>query len=112
MEFVQVLVRTNLAPSVPYVDRSRAADGVIRLLRGETAIISKRASAFYGERLRSLVRGASSLLRGVIAGYSFLCSGRIPYHIGDGTTFTGFSSPFIRQIDDPFAVSGNSNDRP
>ena len=82
ISFVQVRVRPNMVLSVPYVDRSRAADGVIRLLRG------------------------------AIAGYSFLCSGRIPYHIGDGTTFTGFSSPFIRQIDDPFAVSGNSNDRP
>ena len=31
----------------------------------------------------------------------------IPYHIGYGTIFTGFLSPFIRHIDDPFAVSGN-----
>ena len=33
------------------------------------------------ERLDGVIR----LLRGEIAGYSFLCSGRIPYHIGDGT---------------------------
>ena len=39
VEFVQVRLRTNFAPSVPYVDRSRAADGVIRLLRGEIASI-------------------------------------------------------------------------
>ena len=78
--------------SVPYVDRSRAAAG---------------ASAFYGERLRSLVRGASSLLRGAIAGYRFICNGSKPYHIGNGTIFTGFLS-VIRCIGDTIAVSANS----
>ena len=78
--------------SVPYVDRSRAADGVIRLLRGETAIICKRAS---------------SLLRGAIAGYRFLCNGSKPYHIGNGTIFTVFLS-VIRCLGDTIAVSANS----
>ena len=44
------------------------------------------------ERLTRVIR----LLRGETAGYSFLYSGRIQYilyHIGDGTTFTGFPSP-------------------
>ena len=51
VEFVQVRVRPNMVLSVPYVDRSRAADGVIRLLRGETAGYS------LGERgRRSLLR--------------------------------------------------------
>ena len=51
MEFVQVHVRTNLAPSVPYVDRSRAADGVIRLLRGAIAFFReayKEAAGGFG----------------------------------------------------------------
>ena len=63
---------------------------------------------------RSFASGCGSirLLRGESAGYSLLYSGSKPYHIGYGTTFTGFLSPFIRHIDDPFAVSGNSNDRP
>ena len=39
---MQVRVRLNMVPSVPYVDRSRAAAG---------------ASAFYGERLRDIVFG-------------------------------------------------------
>ena len=43
VEFVQVRVRPNMVLSVPYVDRSRAADGVIRLLRGAIAVISKRS---------------------------------------------------------------------
>ena len=77
MEFVQVDLRTNLDSSLALGDRSRAADGVIRLLRGENA------------------------------GYSLLYSCGKLYHIGDGTTFTGFPAPFIRHIDDPFAVSGN-----
>ena len=36
---MQVHVRTNIAPSKALEDRSRAADGVIRLLRGATAFI-------------------------------------------------------------------------
>ena len=39
MEFVQVRLRTNLDWSVPYVDRSRAAHVVIRLLRGGSAVV-------------------------------------------------------------------------
>ena len=37
MEFVQVDLRTNLDSSLALGDRSRAADVVIRLLRGEIA---------------------------------------------------------------------------
>ena len=36
---MQVHVRTNIAPSKALEDRSRAADGVIRLLRREIASI-------------------------------------------------------------------------
>ena len=81
---MQVRVRTNFAPSVPYVDRSRAAAG---------------ASAVYGERLRDIVSYA-------VVGYR-----TILYHIGDGT-IRSVSLTVIRHIDVPFAVSGNSNDRP
>ena len=42
ISFVQVRVLPNMVPSVPYVDRSRAAAG---------------ASAFYGERVRDIVSG-------------------------------------------------------
>ena len=60
---MQVRVRPNVVPSVPYVDRSRAAAG---------------ASAFYGERVRDIVS---------------LCSGSKPYHIGDGNDKVLFSLP-------------------
>ena len=82
VEFVQVHVRTNVSDPFP--------EKIVR------------------ERLTRVIR----LLRGESAGYSFLCNGSKPYHIGDGTTFTGFLSPFIRHIDAPVAVSGNLNDRP
>ena len=48
MEFVQVRVLPNVVSSVPYVDRSRAADGVIRLLRGEGAVVGTRHSLSIG----------------------------------------------------------------
>ena len=58
MEFVQVRVLPNVSDPFPEKIVRERLDGAIRLLRGE------------------------------IAGYSFLCSGRIPYilyHIEDGT---------------------------
>ena len=54
MEFVQVRVRTNMVPSKALEDRSRAVPGGIRLLRGE------------------------------IAGFRVLDSGRIPVSWGGG----------------------------
>ena len=95
MEFVQVRLLPNVVPSVPLEDRSRAADGVIRLLRGEIAVISKESSAVYWMRLRDIVSYA------VIANRTILEMERnlqVPL-------------PVIRHIDVPFAVSGNSNDR-
>ena len=94
---MQVRVRTNFAPSVPYVDRSRAADGVIRRLFEAIAVISKEPSALYGERVRDRVSYE-------LVGYRTILVGRERY----GLVFL----PSIRHIDDPFAVSGNSNDRP
>ena len=91
MEFVQVLVRTNLAPSVPYVDRSRAADGVIRRLFEAIAVISKEPSAVYWMRLRDIVSYAVVVNRTILGMERNL---QVPI-------------PVIRHIDDPFAVSAN-----
>ena len=55
MEFVQVRLLPNVVSSVPYVDRSRAADEGHPPSTGE------------------------------IAGHSLLYNGRKPYHMGDGT---------------------------
>ena len=79
---MQVRLLPNMVSSVPYVDRSRAAAG---------------ASAFYGERVRDRVSYE-------LVGYRTILVGRERY----GLVFL----PSIRHIDDPFAVSGNSNDRP
>ena len=57
--------------------------------------------------VRERLDGAIRLLRGAIAGYSFLHSCSKPYHIGEGMTFTGFPLPFICHIADPIAVSAN-----
>ena len=60
VEFVQVRVRPNVVLSVPYEDRSRAADGVIRLLRGAIAgySLGERGEtvAFENELVRSSSR--------------------------------------------------------
>ena len=93
---MQVHVRPNMSDPFPEKIVRERLTRVIRRLFEAIAVISKEPSAVYWMRVRDIVSYA------VVANHTILGMERnlqVPL-------------PFIRHIDDPFAVSGNSNDRP